>query len=197
MKKQFKLNGFNVVNEVDKSLYYIDEFPEFPNKNKKSKETFQSIEEIILDDKISSFPLKFNITERVVKLCLDTEEYFSFEGIRELIKRDTHLFKNSKTFFKIKFNYEDNIPILRIIYYTIDDEKGLIDCSSFDMLLDMIFINYNQKQFTKKRIDYLENVVQLNIDEIKQIPIIPVQWLDFDEEGNLSEFPNLLLCKDI
>jgi hypothetical protein len=64
------------------------------------------------------------------------------------------------------------------------------------MLLHIIFINYNQKQFTKKRVDYLENVVGLNMDEIRQIPILPVQWLEFDLDGKLMVFPNFMLYDD-
>jgi hypothetical protein len=176
-----------------KNIYYIDDFPPFPNKNKKSKNTFQSIEQIVLTERDITFPFKFIMTERVVKLCIDTEEYFSFEGIKNLIDRDKHLFLGTNTFFKVKFSYEDNFPILKIIYYTIDNEKGQISCSNMDMLLQIIFINYNQKQFTKKRVDYLKNVVQLNMDEIRQIPILPVQWLNFDENGNLLDFPNFEL----
>lgn len=184
-------NGFNIVGDIKNDEYYIDDFPPFPNKNRKSKEVFQLLEKSILLEKNITFPFKFNITERVVKLCLDTEDSFSIRGILDLIDRDKHLFINTDTLFKIKFSYEDNFPILKIIYYTIDNERGQINCSSLDMLLHIIFINYNQKQFTKKRVDYLENEVMLNMDEIRQIPLIPVQWLNFDSEGNLLEFPNL------
>lgn len=189
--EKFTKKGFVVVGDKENDTYYIDDYPPFPNKNKRSKDVFQSIEKIILLEKNISFPFKFNITERVVKLCLDTEESFSIRGILDLIERDKHLFINTDTFFKIKFSYEDNFPILKIIYYTIDNEKGQINCSSLDMLLHIIFINYNQKQFTKKRVEYLENEVMLNMDEIRQIPLIPVQWLNFDSEGNLMEFPNI------
>jgi hypothetical protein len=113
-----------------------------------------------------------------------------FEGIKNLINRDKHLFIGTDTFFKVKFSYEENFPILKIIYYTIDNEKGQIDCFSMNMLLNIIFINYNQQQFTKRRVNYLQNVVGLNMDEIRQIPILPVQWLNFDKDGNLLDFPN-------
>lgn len=189
--EKFSRNGFSIVGEIKNDEYYIDDFPSFPNKNKKSKEVFQSLEKLILLERDILFPFKFNITERVVKLSLDTEEDFSIKGILNLIERDKHLFINTDTFFKIKFSYEDNYPVLKIIYYTIDNEKGLINCSSLDMLLHIIFINYNTKQFTQKRAGYLENEYMLNMDEIRQIPLIPVQWLNFDSEGNLSEFPNI------
>ena len=63
------------------------------------------------------------------------------------------------------------------------------------MMLNIIFINYNIKQFTQKRIDLLTNKYNLDIDEIKQIPLLPVQWLDFDENGNILDFPNLKLVE--
>ncbi len=186
-----KRDGFVIVRNLINDEYFIDNFPPFPNKNRKSKEIFQSVEKLILLERDILFPFKFNITERVVKLSLDTEEDFSIKGILNLIERDKHLFINTDTFFKIKFSYEDNYPFLKIIYYTIDNDNGLISCSSFEMLLHIIFINYNTKQFTKKRVDFLKNEVKLNMDEIRQIPLIPVQWLNFDSEGNLSEFPNI------
>jgi hypothetical protein len=190
MKKKITKNGFDVIEDTEKKIHYIDDFPQFPNKNIRSKDIFQTIEQIVLTEKHISFPMKFNIIERVVKLCIDTQDYFSFEGIKNLIKRDKHLFIGTDTFFKVKFSYEENFPILKIIYYTIDNEKGQIDCFSMNMLLNIIFINYNQQQFTKRRVNYLQNVVGLNMDEIRQIPILPVQWLNFDKDGNLLDFPN-------
>ena len=196
MKKKITKYGYDVVEDTEKNIHYIDDYPQFPNKNIRSKYIFQTIEQIVLTEKYIPFPMKFYMTERVVKLCVDTEEYFSFEGIKNLINKDKHLFIGTDTFFKVKFSYEENFPILKIIYYTIDNEKGQIDCSSMDMLLHIIFINYNQKQFTKKRVNYLENVVELNMDEIRQIPILPVQWLEYDLDGNLLDFPNFKLCDD-
>jgi hypothetical protein len=196
MKKKFTKNGFDIVEDIENNTHYINDFPEFPNKNKKSKEIFQTIEQIVLTEKEVLFPMKFNIIERVVKLCIDTQDYFSFYGIKNLINRDKHLFIGTDTFFKVKFSYEENFPILKIIYYTIDNEKGQINCSSMDMLLHIIFINYNQKQFTKRRVNYLQNVVGLNMYEIRQIPILPVQWLEYDLDGNLMDFPNFKLCED-
>ena len=194
MKKKDKLNGYQVVK--DGEIYYIDEFPNFPNQNKKSKEVFQSVERIILNEKFIWYPTKFNITERVVLLTEDTEDYFSISGVKKLIEKDKYLFINTNTFFKIKISFIDNKTELKIIYYTIDDEKGLINCYSLDMLLNIIFINYKVKQFTPRRVDFLTNVFKLNMKEIRQIPILPVQWLNFDENGDLLEFKNIKIVED-
>ncbi len=184
-------NGYKIFKVEKENLLYLDKFPEFPNKDNRSKSTFQDVERIILNEKKLEFPIKFNITERVVKLNIDTEEYFSLTGINNLISKDLQLFKNTTTCFKIRIDYEENKPTLKLIYYTIDNENGLNNCLSLERFLNFIFINYDLKLWTKERVDYLENVVQLNFKEIKQIPIFPVQWLDFDEEGNLKEFPNI------
>jgi hypothetical protein len=32
--------------------------------------------------------------------------------------------------------------------------------------------------------------------EIRQIPILPVQWLNFDENGDLLEFKNIKIVED-
>jgi hypothetical protein len=90
---------------------------------------------------------------------------------------------------KIHLSKRNLKPILNKIYYTIDNDKGLIDCKSSEMMWNIIFINYNIKQFTQKRIDKLTNEYNLDFKEIKQIPLIPVQWLNFDENGNFTPPP--------
>ena len=59
------------------------------------------------------------------------------------------------------------------------------------MMLDIIFINYKTTQFTSKRVNVLTNIYNLDMKEIRQIPIIPVQWMNFDKNNNLLEFPNM------
>lgn len=191
MENDKDYNGYKIVKVENENIVYMVDFPEFPNNDIHSKSTFQDVERVILEEKKIKFPIKFNITERVVKLNIDTEEYFSLTGIKKLISKDLHLFKNTTTCFKIRIDYEENKPTLKLIYYTIDNENGLNSCLSLEKFLNFIFIHYDLKLWTKKRVDYLENVVQLNFKEIKQIPIFPVQWLDFDEEGNLMELPNI------
>jgi hypothetical protein len=188
-----KVNKFEYKFIKNENEYYITDFPNFPNQNRKSKHLFQSLERIILKEKFIFYPTKFNITERVVLLCDETSDFFSFSGIKKLINKDKLLFIDTNTFFKIKISFVDKNTELKIIYYTIDNDKGLIDCSSSDMMLNIIFINYKLKQFTPKRIDLLTNEYNLDFKEIKQIPLIPVQWLDFDENGNLMDLPNFKL----
>jgi hypothetical protein len=191
MKKEVNYNGYKLVkNDTD---YYIDDFPNFPNQNQKSKKLFQSLERIILSEKELIYPLKFNLTERVVKLCDETSEFFSFSGIKKLIDRDKSLFINTKTFFKTKISFVDNNTELKIIYHTIDNDKGLIDCYSLEMLLDIIFINYKLQQFTPRRVEVLTDIYNLDMNEIRQIPLLPVQWLDFDENGDILDLPNIKL----
>jgi hypothetical protein len=191
MKKIVNKNGYGLMKKENE--YYITDFPNYPNQNQKSKELFQSLERLILKEKFIYYPTKFNITERVVLLCDNTSEYFSFLGIKKLIDKDKSLFIDTNTFFKIKISFVGKNTELKIIYYTIDNDKGLIDCKSSEMMLNIIFINYNIKQFTEKRIDKLTNEYNLDFKEIKQIPLIPVQWLNFDENGNLMDFPNFKL----
>lgn len=186
-----KIKGYNLVKKD--SEYYISEFPPFPNKSKKSKYFFQSLERTILKERFIWYPLKFNIIERIVYLSEENKESFSFSGIIKLIDGDKKLFINTDTFFKIKISFPDNKAELKIIYYTIDNIKGMIECSSSDMLLDIIFINYKTSQFTPKRVESLINDYNLDMKEIRQLPIIPVQWLNFDENNNLLEFPNIKL----
>jgi hypothetical protein len=188
-----KINNYGYKFIKNENEYYITDLPNFPNQNQKSKHLFQSLERIILKEKFIFYPTKFNITERVVLLCDETSDYFSFSGIKKLIDKDKSLFIDTNTFFKIKISFVDKNTELKIIYYTIDNDKGLIDCSSSEMMLNIISINYKVKQFTTKRIDMLTNEYNLDFKEIKQIPLIPVQWLDFDENGDLLDFPNFKL----
>ena len=119
-----KIKGYNLVKKD--SEYYISEFPPFPNKSKKSKYFFQSLERTILKERFIWYPLKFNIIERVVYLSDENKESFSFSGIKKLIDGDKKLFINTDTFFKIKISFPDNKAELKIIYYTIDNNKGMI-----------------------------------------------------------------------
>ena len=41
----------------------------------------------------------------------------------------------------------------------------------------------------------MTNKYNLDMDEIKQIPLLPVQWLDFDKNGYILDFPNLKLVE--
>ena len=71
-----KIKGYNLIKKD--SEYYISEFPPFPNKSKKSKNFFQSLERTILKERFIWYPLKFNIIERVVYLSEESKESFSF-----------------------------------------------------------------------------------------------------------------------
>ena len=122
MKEKYSLSGYKIVK--DDNEYYINEFPPFANKNKKSKFLFQSLERAILKEKFIWYPTKFNIIERVVILTEENKGSFSFAGIKQLIERDKSLFINTNTFFKIKISFIDNNVELKIIYYIIDNEKG-------------------------------------------------------------------------
>ena len=71
-----KIKGYNLV-KID-SEYYISEFPPFPNKSKKSKYFFQSLERTILKERFIRYPLKFNIIERVI-YRMKTKKVFLFQ----------------------------------------------------------------------------------------------------------------------
>jgi hypothetical protein len=194
MKKTIKVNGYKLVE--DGSKYYIDNFPSFPNQEVNSKVMFQSLERDILNEKTIHFPIKLIKSERVLKLSKETEKYFSVSGIINFIQKEKRLFINTKTFFKLKISFNNNDLELKVIYYTIHNEKGLTSCNSLKDLLDLIFINYEVNQFTKNRVGVLKNNKNIDIDLIRQIPLFPVQWLNYDENGNLLDFPNIGLVKD-
>jgi hypothetical protein len=96
----------------------------------------------------------------------------------------------------LEISYNNNDLELKVIYYTIDNEQGLTSCKSLKDLLELIFINYEVNQFTKKRVEVLSNNKNIDIDLIRQIPLIPVQWLNYDENGNLLDFPNIHIIID-
>ena len=194
MKKIIKVNGYKMVE--DGSKFYIDNFPSFPNQKENSKIIFQSLERNILNEKTIQFPINLIVTERVLKLSKETEKYFSVSGLINFIQKEKRLFTNTETFFKLKISYNNNDLELKVIYYTIDNEKGLTICKSLKDLLELIFINYEVNQFTKKRVEVLSNNKNIDIDLIRQIPLIPVQWLNYDENGNLLDFPNIHIIID-
>jgi uncharacterized protein YdaL len=194
MKKITKVNGYKLVDDGTK--YYVDNFPSFPNQNENSKRMFQLLEKNILKEKSINFPIKLNTTERVLKLSKETEECFSLSGIINFINTEKKLFTDSNTFFKLKISYNNDVLELRVFYYTIDNDNGLTNCNSLEDLLNTIFINYDHKQFTKKRVEVLKNYINIDIDLIRQIPLVPVQWLNFDENGSLLDFPNIIILED-
>ena len=138
MKKIIKVNGYKMVE--DGSKYYIDNFPSFPNQKENSKIIFQSLERNILNEKTIHFPIKLIKTERFLKLSKETEKYFSVSGLINFIQKEKRLFTNTETFFKLEISYNNNDLELKVIYYTIDNEKGLTSCKSLKDLLELICI---------------------------------------------------------
>jgi hypothetical protein len=73
---------------------------------------------------------------------------------------------------------------------TFDDKLKNITILT-DNLIDYCIIQYNTKQFTKKRVADLEKLV--NVAELQQMPFLPMEMVRFDEMKNIKDIEQHLL----
>ena len=187
----FKVNLLEGLN--DEKWYEITEYPNFPQESRNSMDLYNELEKDNLQGRNVVFPLKLDITITTMGLDSQTAQYFSIGGIIKLLDRDKDLFVHTDTFFKVKLVYDQDLPILSIIYYTIC-ETGSRSISSLDELLDLTFIDYDTDQFTKDRIEEFEKA-GVNFNEIEHIPIIPLLWMQFNDDNSLKDILHLTLIE--
>ena len=150
MRKIDELFGFKVLHNQEEKNYEIFDVPIFPQETIQSKRLYSEIERYNFLTRDVNFPLKLDITERVVEVEKKVIEFFSMRDLFNVIERDKNRFINTDTFLKVNLVYENKKSILTIIYYTISSE-GTTEISSLDKLQDFIFITFNKKKFTIKR----------------------------------------------
>ncbi len=195
MNKINDLLGFKVVHNKEEKIYKILNFPHFPQETIQSMRVYQEIEKENFMKRDLCFPIKFNITERITEIEYENIELFTLKDLFDVIDRDKNRFINTNTFFKVNLVYENKLSVLSIIYYTICDE-GYTTIQNIDDLLNFVFINYNKKKFKKK---FIKNRIKKNEElpnEIEYIPLIPLLWLDYDENNNLTYFNHFQLIGD-
>ena len=141
------------------------------------------------------FPIKLDITERIVEIEYDFIDFFSIEELFDIIEKDKNRFINTDTFFKVKLVYENKKSIISIIYYTISN-TGTTEIKNINDLLDFVFIHYDTKKITKKFIKPRMKKYGEFPNDVEHIPILPLLWLDYDENYNLKYFTHFKLIKN-
>lgn len=195
MKRVEDLYGFPVFHNEEEKRYEILEFPHFPQDTKQSKQLYFQIERENFIKRNFEFPIKLNITERIVEIKYENIEFITLQDIYDIIEKDKNRFINTDTFIKVELVYENKTCILSILYYTICD-NGSTTIQNIHDLLDFTFIKYNTKKFTKKFIKPRMKKYGNIPNDIEHIPLLPLMWLDYDENYNLIYFNHFKMIKD-
>lgn len=189
------LYGFNVIHQKDKGIYEILNFPHFPDETSQSKKLYYELEKENFNRRNINFPLRLNITERIVEIDYKVIAFFTIRELFNLIEKDKNRFINTDTFFKVNLVYENKKCILSVIYYTISN-NGSTTINNLNDLLDFTFIKYNKKKFSKKFIKPRKKKYGDTPNDIEHIPLLPILWLDFDEFNNLKFFEHFELIEN-
>lgn len=195
MKRVKDLCGFPVFHNEEEKIYEVLGFPHFPQETKQSRQFYYQLEKDNFNKRYFQFPIQFNITERIVEIKYENIEFITLQDIYDIIEKDKNRFINTDTFFKVDLVYENKICVLSILYYTICD-NGTTTIQNIYDLLDFTFIKYNTKKFTKKFIKPRMKKYGNIPNDIEHIPLLPLLWLDYDENYNLIYFNHFKLIED-
>lgn len=187
MEELINLMGFDIHYRTDDGNYEITNFPEFPQETEKSKMFFKIIDKSKFYDRNIQFPNRLNLIQEVYEIDYNLFNKFNLDELFEFIKKHKNRFINTDTFFKVKLDYENNKCVFTINFYTIS-EDGLIFVENINELIDIISIEHDIEKFSEKFKD-ISSREDINIpNEIEYIPILPLIWLDFDENNDLIYF---------
>lgn len=194
MKKLFDLYGFKVIQGQDESVSILN-FPHFPQETKQSRELYFHLEKDNFMKRNIQFPIKLDITEKIVEIEYDFIDFFSIEELFDIIEKDKNRFINTDTFFKVKLVYENKKSLISIIYYTISN-IGTTEIKNINDLLDFVFIHYDTKKFTKKFIKPRMKKYGEFPNDVEHVPLLPLLWLEYDENYNLKYFTHFKLINN-
>ena len=193
---KIKKYGFKIKLDKIKEIGIISDLPSFPQETNNSKELFEKLEDINFSYRNVIFPFKVTILNRIKDIELDNVEEFSIRDLYEIIKKDSHRFVNTDTFFKVGFGIRNNRYIeLSIHYYTIDKE-GETEIQSFENLLEYISVDFDVKKIKKKIINPRKSKYGKPPIDIEHIPLLPLLWLEYDENNELIYFNHFKLIED-
>jgi hypothetical protein len=194
MKKLKPILGLKV-NYDDGGNIDVDVPCSYPTEKKNCQEFYNRMELLKIDESKITFPLM--IKDWVVKINpTDKEtimEYFKIEGIKKVVEEQKTKLIGKTTFIKPEIHYpkKAKYPNLIIHFYQLVDEGGVLIYDEYD-LIDYCIIQYNTKQFTKKRVADLEKLV--NVAELQQMPFLPMEMVRFAEKGDIRDFEQHLLA---
>lgn len=196
----------NITDLLDFEVRYTEdgniEILDICNYPQESKKCFDLHKHLELHNIVKSgleFPVQ--IKNWSITITPDSEEiikkYFSLDGIKKILEENILKFKDKITFFKIEITYppKSKYPNLLIHFYDIVDEGGMYIIDDLDMFETCLIHYENTKQFTKKRIKDIENLV--NVKELQQIPFLPIELIQFNGDGTINEIEQHILAKSV
>lgn len=187
--------GFKVHYIGAEDLYEIKEFPNFPDDTPQAKYVFDGLEFRNFNYKNIKLPAKVNITQRVKTFKYEDILCFTFRDLFDIIKLDENQFMNTQTFIKTHLEYKNKMCILTIKYYTIDENGTHIIRNKKD-LLKVAKIRFNKKIYTSKFKTNKKLKKSYCHNYLEYIPIIPLLWLDYDENNQLPFLDYFKIIED-
>ena len=188
MRNLEPLFGFNV-NYDENGNIEINDVKQFPQESKNSQKLYDRLELLKIEESGVKFPLM--LKKWTVTISPNNKEtiinYFRISGIKKVVEENKPKLVGKTTFVKgaIQFEKKCKYPNLNIYFFQVVDEGGEEIIDAYDMI-DYSVINYVPKQFTKKRIDDLEKLV--NTEELLRISYLPIELIRFDDFGNIKDF---------
>ena len=188
MRNLEPLFGFDV-NYDDNGNIEINDVKQFPQESKNSQKLYDRLELLKIEESGVKFPLM--LKKWTVTISPNNKEtiinYFRISGIKKVVEENKPKLVGKTTFVKgaIQFEKKCKYPNLNIYFFQVVDEGGEEIIDAYDMI-DYSVINYVPKQFTKKRIDDLEKLV--NTEELLRISYLPIELIRFDDFGNIKDF---------
>jgi hypothetical protein len=166
----------------------INDFPNFPSTDKNLDYLFilMSVQSIIFKEEEISFPTKID------KWSVDisptdnniTNNLFSYEGVKKVVKEFTKNLKEEKIFVKFQILFENiNLPTIRIYFFKFS-EKGEYKITNESFLYPFIFFVYDEDTFNKERIQKMEDV-GMNTKFIQTLPMINICPVKYDNNGEI------------
>jgi hypothetical protein len=143
------------------------------------------------------FPI--NLSHWSVNITPDNEEiikkYYSLDGIKIILDENIDKLKGEITFFKPEITYFPNskFPNLIIHFYQLVNVGGVSIIDELDMFENCLIHYQDTKQFTEDRLEELEKLVK--VDELHQIPFLPIELIQFDED-KIKEIEQHILAKN-
>lgn len=191
------LYGFEV-KHLDNGIIEIQDMCNFPQESKICFELHKHLDLLKIEESGVEFPL--HLSHWNITITPDSDEiikkYYSLDGIKTILDENILKLKNKKTFFKVEITYppKSKFPNLLIHFYDIVDDGGndIFVIDELDMF-ETCLIDYNTKQFTKKRIKDLNKLVR--VAELQQIPFLPIELIQFKEDGSIKEIEQHELAK--
>lgn len=161
----------------------------FPQQSDECYRLYLAIQKIIIEEEKIKFPLKLKKYKSIIKPTAENlNNFFSMNGLMKYNQQYYSRLKDTITFYKpeIYFNKGNNLPTMILHYFELNYE-GKLDIKNADDLSAKSMVHTKDINITTERIDELEKH-HISIEWLKFIPLLPMERIKFDEQGNVMEF---------